>query len=169
MAEHLLSSHPPPPSVVWTYRALPRSLPMLTREHATVFLNPSTWTPFFELFDTEVRSRAGGAPTGLGIQLTGVTLRSHSGHPARGCNPRPGSTPPPASTPPAPPHPPDIRGSRPPYTDADGGGAVEQIGASYFPIDAVTEKTLPCLELNQTSYNIPGLLIIDTPGLHPAP
>jgi len=39
-----------------------------------------------------------------------------------------------------------------------------QIGASYFPIDAVTEKTLPCLELHKTTYNVPGLLIIDTPG-----
>jgi hypothetical protein len=46
---------------------------------------------------------------------------------------------------------------------------IPQIGASYFPIDAVTDKTRPCLELNQTSYNIPGLLIIDTPGFNPKP
>ena len=48
--------------------------------------------------------------------------------------------------------------------DGEAGGITQQIGASYFPIDAVQEKTQAVLDMMQESYEVPGLLIIDTPG-----
>jgi translation initiation factor 5B len=48
--------------------------------------------------------------------------------------------------------------------DGEAGGITQQIGASYFPVDAITEKTLAVKELHGVEYNVPGLLIIDTPG-----
>ena len=48
--------------------------------------------------------------------------------------------------------------------DGEAGGITQQIGASYFPIDAITEKTLPVLKMMNEEYEVPGLLIIDTPG-----
>mmetsp|Transcript_16381 Transcript_16381/g.39083 ORF Transcript_16381/g.39083 Transcript_16381/m.39083 type:complete len:998 (+) Transcript_16381:1-2994(+) len=48
--------------------------------------------------------------------------------------------------------------------DGEAGGITQQIGASYFPIDAVEEKTKAVMDLHQVKYNVPGLLIIDTPG-----
>uniref|UniRef100_A0A7S4P4S0 Eukaryotic translation initiation factor 5B n=1 Tax=Guillardia theta TaxID=55529 RepID=A0A7S4P4S0_GUITH len=48
--------------------------------------------------------------------------------------------------------------------DGEAGGITQQIGASFFPIDAITEKTRPVMELHKVEYNVPGLLIIDTPG-----
>mmetsp|Transcript_4295 Transcript_4295/g.10410 ORF Transcript_4295/g.10410 Transcript_4295/m.10410 type:complete len:1349 (-) Transcript_4295:76-4122(-) len=48
--------------------------------------------------------------------------------------------------------------------DGEAGGITQQIGASFFPIDAVAEKTRPVMDLHKVEYNVPGLLIIDTPG-----
>jgi translation initiation factor 5B len=48
--------------------------------------------------------------------------------------------------------------------DGEAGGITQQIGASYFPIDAITEKTQAVLDMMQEQYEVPGLLIIDTPG-----
>jgi tRNA-binding EMAP/Myf-like protein len=48
--------------------------------------------------------------------------------------------------------------------DGEAGGITQQIGASYFPVDAIIEKTLAVKELHGVEYNVPGLLIIDTPG-----
>lgn len=48
--------------------------------------------------------------------------------------------------------------------DGEAGGITQQIGASYFPVDAIIEKTLAVKELHGVEYNVPGLLVIDTPG-----
>ena len=48
--------------------------------------------------------------------------------------------------------------------DKEVGGITQQIGASYFPIDNIRKSTL-CIEGKlDIDYNIPGLLMIDTPG-----
>ena len=48
--------------------------------------------------------------------------------------------------------------------DGEAGGITQQIGASYFPIENIIEKTLPVMKLHKATYNVPGLLTIDTPG-----
>lgn len=44
------------------------------------------------------------------------------------------------------------------------GGITQQIGASYFPIDVIREKTKDLDGRMDFEYNLPGILIIDTPG-----
>ncbi|KAG8972858.1 hypothetical protein FRC05_009497 [Tulasnella sp. 425] len=50
--------------------------------------------------------------------------------------------------------------------EGEAGGITQQIGATYFPVDAIIEKTrvLETVGMNLPEFKIPGLLIIDTPG-----
>ncbi|OJA18356.1 hypothetical protein AZE42_00733 [Rhizopogon vesiculosus] len=48
--------------------------------------------------------------------------------------------------------------------EGEAGGITQQIGATYFPVDAIKTKTAEGYQDNSQEYKIPGLLIIDTPG-----
>ncbi|PPQ81088.1 hypothetical protein CVT25_014551 [Psilocybe cyanescens] len=48
--------------------------------------------------------------------------------------------------------------------EGEAGGITQQIGATYFPVDAIKTKTAVLNRENQQEYKIPGLLVIDTPG-----
>lgn len=46
----------------------------------------------------------------------------------------------------------------------EAGGITQQIGATYFPVDAIKQKTAVMAKYEKQLYEVPGLLIIDTPG-----
>ncbi|CEP64848.1 translation initiation factor eIF5B LALA0_S14e00650g [Lachancea lanzarotensis] len=46
----------------------------------------------------------------------------------------------------------------------EAGGITQQIGATYFPIDAVKTKTKAMAQFEKQIFDVPGLLVIDTPG-----
>lgn len=46
----------------------------------------------------------------------------------------------------------------------EAGGITQQIGATYFPIESIQEKTKVMEVYEKVSYEVPGLLMIDTPG-----
>ena len=46
----------------------------------------------------------------------------------------------------------------------ESGGITQHIGASFFPIETVSALCGPLLEKGKRELNIPGILIIDTPG-----
>ncbi|QHS71405.1 translation initiation factor eIF5B [Saccharomyces paradoxus] len=46
----------------------------------------------------------------------------------------------------------------------EAGGITQQIGATYFPIDAIKAKTRVMAEYEKQTFDVPGLLVIDTPG-----
>ncbi|ODV83615.1 hypothetical protein CANARDRAFT_29843 [[Candida] arabinofermentans NRRL YB-2248] len=46
----------------------------------------------------------------------------------------------------------------------EAGGITQQIGATYFPVEAIKQKTAVMAPYEQMSYEVPGLLVIDTPG-----
>ncbi|TDL29015.1 hypothetical protein BD410DRAFT_810858 [Rickenella mellea] len=48
--------------------------------------------------------------------------------------------------------------------EGEAGGITQQIGATYFPVDAIQKKTAVLNTDGLQEYKIPGLLVIDTPG-----
>ncbi|RCI13765.1 hypothetical protein L249_8088 [Ophiocordyceps polyrhachis-furcata BCC 54312] len=46
----------------------------------------------------------------------------------------------------------------------EAGGITQQIGATYFPVDAIRQKTAVVNKDNKFEIKVPGLLVIDTPG-----
>ncbi|EKM59530.1 uncharacterized protein PHACADRAFT_250096 [Phanerochaete carnosa HHB-10118-sp] len=48
--------------------------------------------------------------------------------------------------------------------EGEAGGITQQIGATYFPVDAIKTKTAILNKDGKQEYKIPGLLVIDTPG-----
>lgn len=48
--------------------------------------------------------------------------------------------------------------------EGEAGGITQQIGATYFPIEAIKQKTQVVNKDNAFEFRVPGLLIIDTPG-----
>lgn len=48
--------------------------------------------------------------------------------------------------------------------EGEAGGITQQIGATYFPIEAIKQKTCFLNKDGAFDYKVPGLLIIDTPG-----
>ncbi len=50
------------------------------------------------------------------------------------------------------------------YQEGEAGGITQQIGATYFPIEVLRERTKLLAEKIALDIKIPGLLVIDTPG-----
>lgn len=48
--------------------------------------------------------------------------------------------------------------------EGEAGGITQQIGATYFPVAALEKKVAVVNKDNEFVFNVPGLLIIDTPG-----
>lgn len=48
--------------------------------------------------------------------------------------------------------------------EGEAGGITQQIGATYFPVDALQQKTAVVNKDGKFEFKIPGLLVIDTPG-----
>ncbi|KAI0773627.1 hypothetical protein C8Q74DRAFT_1265687 [Fomes fomentarius] len=48
--------------------------------------------------------------------------------------------------------------------EGEAGGITQQIGATYFPVEAIQTKTAVMNKDGKQEYKIPGLLVIDTPG-----
>ncbi|RYO75481.1 hypothetical protein DL762_010019 [Monosporascus cannonballus] len=48
--------------------------------------------------------------------------------------------------------------------EGEAGGITQQIGATYFPVDAIKQKTAVINPDGKFEFKVPGLLIIDTPG-----
>ncbi|CAK4033868.1 Eukaryotic translation initiation factor 5B [Lecanosticta acicola] len=48
--------------------------------------------------------------------------------------------------------------------DGEAGGITQQIGATYFPVDALQKKTAIVNQDGAFEFKVPGLLVIDTPG-----
>ncbi|KAK0447939.1 hypothetical protein EV421DRAFT_1733112 [Armillaria borealis] len=48
--------------------------------------------------------------------------------------------------------------------EGEAGGITQQIGATYFPVEAIKTKTAVMNKDGAQEYKIPGLLVIDTPG-----
>lgn len=48
--------------------------------------------------------------------------------------------------------------------EGEAGGITQQIGATYFPEDTLRQKIAPIDPEGKQDFNIPGLLVIDTPG-----
>ncbi|CAI5757057.1 unnamed protein product [Candida verbasci] len=46
----------------------------------------------------------------------------------------------------------------------EAGGITQQIGATYFPVGAIKQKTAVMAKYEKQTFDVPGLLIIDTPG-----
>ncbi|KAH8725591.1 hypothetical protein GQ44DRAFT_652224 [Phaeosphaeriaceae sp. PMI808] len=48
--------------------------------------------------------------------------------------------------------------------EGEAGGITQQIGATYFPVTALEKKVAVVNKDNEFVFNVPGLLVIDTPG-----
>ena len=48
--------------------------------------------------------------------------------------------------------------------EGEAGGITQQIGATYFPVDALQTKIQPVNQDGKFDFKVPGLLVIDTPG-----
>ncbi|MCJ1458126.1 hypothetical protein MMC28_008497 [Mycoblastus sanguinarius] len=48
--------------------------------------------------------------------------------------------------------------------EGEAGGITQQIGATYFPVDALEAKTKVVNQDGNFEFKVPGLLVIDTPG-----
>ena len=48
--------------------------------------------------------------------------------------------------------------------EGEAGGITQQIGATYFPVDALKKKTHVINKDGSFDFKVPGLLVIDTPG-----
>jgi translation initiation factor 5B len=48
--------------------------------------------------------------------------------------------------------------------EGEAGGITQQIGATYFPVDAIKQKTQVVNKDGTFDFKVPGLLVIDTPG-----
>lgn len=48
--------------------------------------------------------------------------------------------------------------------EGEAGGITQQIGATYFPLEALKQKTAVVNKDNSFDFKVPGLLVIDTPG-----
>ncbi|KAF4552008.1 Eukaryotic translation initiation factor 5B-like protein [Elsinoe fawcettii] len=48
--------------------------------------------------------------------------------------------------------------------EGEAGGITQQIGATYFPVDALQKKTAVVNADGKFEFKVPGLLVIDTPG-----
>jgi translation initiation factor 5B len=48
--------------------------------------------------------------------------------------------------------------------EGEAGGITQQIGATYFPVDALETKTAVVNKDGKFEFKVPGLLVIDTPG-----
>ncbi|ORY18555.1 hypothetical protein BCR34DRAFT_596143 [Clohesyomyces aquaticus] len=48
--------------------------------------------------------------------------------------------------------------------EGEAGGITQQIGATYFPVEALQKKVAVVNKDNSFTFNVPGLLVIDTPG-----
>jgi translation initiation factor 5B len=48
--------------------------------------------------------------------------------------------------------------------EGEAGGITQQIGATYFPLEAIRQKTAVINQDGNFEFKVPGLLIIDTPG-----
>lgn len=48
--------------------------------------------------------------------------------------------------------------------EGEAGGITQQIGATYFPVEALEQKTAVVNKDGKFEFKIPGLLVIDTPG-----
>ena len=48
--------------------------------------------------------------------------------------------------------------------EGEAGGITQQIGATYFPVEAIRQKTAVINTDGKFEFKVPGLLIIDTPG-----
>ncbi|KUJ10313.1 uncharacterized protein LY89DRAFT_257363 [Mollisia scopiformis] len=48
--------------------------------------------------------------------------------------------------------------------EGEAGGITQQIGATYFPVEAIKQKTQVVNRDGSFDYKVPGLLVIDTPG-----
>lgn len=48
--------------------------------------------------------------------------------------------------------------------EGEAGGITQQIGATYFPVEAIKQKTAVVNPEGKFEFKVPGLLVIDTPG-----